>query len=268
LKAFFHFFSEQSLIRNQTPEEKELSRKLSELAELETELAQSELDLATLRAELHTFQESYLRTVGIRLAELDEIEAQIAEAEARLRPKDNRFHEKAAHARAQAKQSAEATGTTEEPKKEKFKPSEPLKTLYREVAKRIHPDLSVDEKERLRRQKLMADANRAYEEGDEAKLRAILDEWESSPESVKGEGTAVELVRVIRKIAQVETRLRAIEIEIAQLEESDLYKLKTEAERAEDEGRDLLAELASQVDEKIAFASERLAVITRRGVYI
>lgn len=226
------------------------------------------MDLATLRAELYTFQESYLHTVGVRLAELDEIEAQIAEAEARLRPKDNRFQEKASHARAQAKQSAEATGIIEEPKKEKFKPSERLKALYREVAKRIHPDLAIDEKERLRRQILMADANSAYKEGDEAKLLAILDEWESRPESVKGEGTAAELVRVIRKISQVETRLRAIEIEIAQLEESDLYKLKIEAERAEDEGRDLLTELASQVDEKIAFASKRLAEITRGRVYI
>ena len=256
------------IIRSQTPEEQELSKKLSELGELETELAQRELDLATLRAELHTFQESYLRTVGVRLAELDEIEAQIAEAEARLKPKDNKIQEQAAKSRAQAQKSAEATGFTHELKVDKFKPSESLKKLYREVAKLIHPDLAVDDEDRLLRQKLMGDANRAYEQGDEAKLRAILAEWESSPESVKGEGTAAELVRVIRKIAQVEKRLRAIEIEIAELEESDLYKLKIKAERAEGEGRDLLAELASQVDEKIAFASKRLAVITRGRVYI
>ena len=255
------------LTRGQTPEEKELSKKLSELAELETELAQRELDLATLQAELHTFQQGYLGTVGVRLAELDEIEAQIAEAEARLRPKDTRFHKKAAHARAQAQQSAEATGIAEETKKDKFKPSEHLKTLYREVAKRIHPDLAVDEQERLRRQKLMADANLAYEEGDETKLQTILAEWENSPESVKGEGIAAELVRVIRKIAQVKRRLGAIKIEITQLEKSDLYKLKIKAERADDEGRDLLAELASQVGERIAVARERLAAITRRTVY-
>lgn len=75
------------------------------------------------------------------------------------------------------------------------------------------------------------------------------------------------MVRVIRKIAQVEKRLRTIEIDIAQLEESDLYKLKTKAEKAEDEGRDLLAELASRVDEEINLASKRLAEITRRRVH-
>jgi hypothetical protein len=47
----------------------------------------------------------------------------------------------------------------------------------------------------------MAEANRAYEEGDEERLRVILQEWEGSPESVKGDGPGAELVRVIRKIA-------------------------------------------------------------------
>jgi len=146
----------------------------------------------------------------------------IVEAEARLRPKNNKIQEQAA----QARESAQATGMAQEPREEKFEPSENLKKLYRDVAKRIHPDLAIDEKERARRQQLMADANCAYEEGDEAKLWAILAEWESSPEAFEGEGTAEELIRVIRKIAQVEKRLRVIETEIAQLEKSELYQLK------------------------------------------
>ena len=255
------------ITRTQTPEERELDRKLYELSELETELAQRELDLATLQAELHTFEAKYIRIVGIRYTELDEIEAQIAEAEARLKPKDNKIQEEAAQARDQAQASAQAAGIAQEPREEKFSPSESLKKLYREVAKCIHPDLATDEKERSRRQQLMTDANRAYEEGDEAKLRAILAEWESSPESVEGEGTAAELVRVIRKIAQVEKRLRVIETEITQLEESDLYQLKTKVEAAENEGRDLLDEMASRVKEEIASASERLARITGKNEY-
>ena len=255
------------ITRTQTPEERELGRKLYELSELETELAQRELDFATFQAESHTFEARYIRIVGGCYAELDEIEAQIAEAEARLKPKDNKIQEEAAQARDQAQASAQAAGIAQEPREEKFLPSESLKKLYREVAKCIHPDLTTGEKERTRRQQLMADANRAYEEGDEAKLRAILAEWESSPESVEGKGTAAELVRVIRKIAQVEKRLRVIETEITQLEESDLYQLKTKVEVAENEGRDLLDEMASRVKEDIASASVRLARITGRRVH-
>ena len=70
------------IIKGKTPEEQELSKKLSELSELEEELAQRELDLATLQAELNIFESNYLSTVGVRLAELDEIEAQVAEIKA------------------------------------------------------------------------------------------------------------------------------------------------------------------------------------------
>jgi len=253
------------ITRRQTPEEKEQHKKLSELAALEAELAQHELDLATLQAELRAFENRYLRIVGVRYTKLDEIEAQIAEALARLNPKDSKAKKQAAEARTKAQESAQATDNIQEPKQQnQFKPSESLKKLYWEVAKRIHPDLAIGEEEHARRQQLMAEANRAYEEGDEDRLRAILREWESSPESVKGEGHGAELVRVIRKIAQVEERLRAIEVEINQLKKSDLYKLKAKAEEAEKEGRDLLADMAKQLDEQNADALKRLAEINER----
>lgn len=228
-------------------------------------MAQQELDLATLKAELEVFEARYLREIGVLYAELDEIEARIAEAQARQNPRDQQSREQATKARAQARESAEAAEAARETGEwKKFTAPENLKKLYREVAKNIHPDLATDEAERLRRQKLMAEANQAYAEGDEARLQAILREWETSPESVKGEGTGAELIRVIRKIAQVEERLRVIEAEMKELRESDLYQLKTRVEEAEAEGRDLLAELAAQIKEQIAQAKKRLAAMTEK----
>jgi hypothetical protein len=218
---------ETGITRRETPEEKELNKKKSELEALEVELAHRELDLATLKAELNVFENRYLRIVGVRYAELDEIEAQIAEALARLNPEDHKAQQRAKEARAQAQESAATTGDVQAKQETiKFKPSENLKKLYREVAKLIHPELATDEEDRIRRQLLMAEANRAFEDRDEERLKAILREWEESPESVKREGTGVELVRIIRKVAQVEERLRSIEIEINELRESDLYKLR------------------------------------------
>jgi DnaJ-domain-containing protein 1 len=256
------------LTRKQTPEEKELDRKRSELAALEIDLVQRELDLATLQAELHVFEARYLRVVGVRYAELDDIEAQIAEALARLKPKDRKAREEATQARTKAQESAESTEAIrekEEPET-KFTPSESLKKLYREVAKIIHPDLATDEKDRARRTKLMAEANQAYKEGDEARLQAILDEWQSSPESVKGDGPGAELVRIIRKTSQVEERLRIIKLAIVQLNDSDLYQLKTDVDAAEKDSRNLLAEMAADLHEQIIEARKRLAQINRRKV--
>lgn len=216
------------LVRRQTPEEQELERKLAELSAVEAELAQGELNLATLQAELHTFEREYLQVVGIRYTELDRIEAQISEYMAYLESS------------------------------REFKPSENLKKLYREVAKRIHPDLATDAAERSHRQRLMAEVNQAYEDGDEKRLQAILHNWESRPESIKGGGVADELIRVIRKIAQGRDRLKAIEEEIEALEETELHQLKTQVVTAKQVGQDLLEEMALQLDEQIAAAQQRL----------
>ncbi|MEK7760894.1 MAG: molecular chaperone DnaJ [Nitrospirota bacterium] len=254
------------LVRAQTPEEKELVRKLAELTVLQGELAQRELDLATLQAELHAFERMYLHIVGIRYAELDEIEAQIVEALAEASPKNSEEQNRASQARAQANESAQASKIAQEPgRRDEFRPSDKLKKLYREVAKCIHPDLATDENDHARRQHFMAEANQAYEDGDEARLREILCEWESSPEAVKGDGVGAELIRVIRKIAQIESRLQAIESIIAQLRSSDLFRLKVEVERTEAEGRDLLAEMAIRLDQKIADVRRHLASLQQEN---
>ncbi len=217
------------------PEERELENKKAELASLEVELVQHELDLATLRADLADFENQYLRRVGVLYAELDEIEARIAETKAYRRPNDTDAQESAARARAQAQVSSESTRAIAEPK---FKPTESLKKLFREVAKRIHPDLAINDADRSRRQKVMA-----------------------SPESVEGEGVGPELIRVIRKIAQIQRRLVTIEAEMQQLRTSDLYQLWSKTDEAQNQGRDLLSEMASQAEQEIAAARKRLAAI-------
>jgi CII-binding regulator of phage lambda lysogenization HflD len=133
-----------------------------------------------------------------------------------------------------------------------------IKKLYQEVARSMHPDLTTDEKARIYRHQMMAEANCAYEEGNEDRLREILEQWESSSEAVEGEGTGAELIRVIRKIAQVEARLRAIDAEMAELKASDLWQLKEKVEEAENKKRDLLSEMATVIESKIAEAKQSL----------
>jgi len=249
-------------VYRKTPEEEELSNKLAELNELELELAQNELDLATLRGELRAFEGRYLRIVGIPCAELDRIEAQIAELQALLTPRDKGSEERATQARAKAHESAQAVNAEQESLTEKgFSPSDNLKRLYREVAKNIHPDLAVDEEERSRRGRFMAEANQAYERGNEDRLEAILREWEISPESVKGDGVGAELIRVIRKINQAKGRLSEIEAEINLLKESELYQLKIRVEEAENQGRNLLTEMVAHLDEQINVAKKKMEKI-------
>ena len=248
------------------PEEEELSRKKAELSELEFTLADRELFLTALRTELSAFERAYIRTVGKRYAELDEVEAKIAEHFARKQPENVRSRNAATQARSQAQASRAVFDESLAAKTvgSKSSQSQTLKSLYREVAKRIHPDLANDSTDRLQRERLMAAANRAYEEGDEARLRAILEEYEASPDSVKGDGPGAELVRVIRKIAQAERRLVEIDVEIEKLEKSERFELKARVDEAATESRDLLQERADTLDAQIAVSRERLQSLSER----
>jgi hypothetical protein len=237
------------IIRRLKPEEEEILRKREELAAIRATLAERELELVDLRSQLAAFEGRYLRQVGTLYAELDEWKARISELRARLDP--------SAAANAQAQEAREHAHQTYEDAHGKaseardFTPSPELKRLFREVAKRIHPDLSRDSADLERRTRFMAEANRAYEAGHAEALQRILDEYQDGADAVEGEGIGAELIRIIRQISLAKTRVAAIERELAALRQSEIALLTKQAEEREQEGRDLLAELASAVREQI-----------------
>jgi hypothetical protein len=245
-------------IKTVKPEERELARKRDEQTALETELAERELRSANLRAELGAFERRYLHFVGVRYAELDELKAQIAERLAKEHPGVERLQQNARAARAAAGETKSTAGENSNEEPAAFESSAEMKRLYREVAKRVHPDLTSDREDRNKRQQLMAEANEAYERGDEGKLMRLLTEYECSPEAVQGEGAGSELVRVIRRISQARGRLSEIEAEMQQLLRSDLYQLKSRLDEARGHGRDVLKEMVEKVEEQIAQAKRRL----------
>ena len=247
-------------IRPVKPEERELARKREEQAVLETELAERELRSANLRAELGAFERRYLHFVGLRYADLDDLKAEIAERLAKEQPENERLQRLAQIARAGANETKSSAGEDSKDEPAAFESSPEMKRLYREVAKRVHPDLTSDRDDRAKRQQLMAEANDAYERGDEARLEKILTEYECSPEAVQGEGAGAELIRVIRRISQARGRLSEIEAEMQELLRSDLYQLKSRIDEAQKHGRDVLKEMIEKVEEQIALANRRLGL--------
>jgi hypothetical protein len=237
------------IVKRLTPEEEELAAKREELARLESELADRELALASLKAELAAFEGLYLRRVGILYAELDEWNARLAELRTE-RAGTPEAKTEAAEARSQAQESYSAAHG-EAAEVQPFAPSPELKSLYREAAKRVHPDTATNEEDRARRERLMKEVNAAYAAGDEGALRRILTDLENSPDTVQGSGVGAALVRVLRQLRQVRNRIAAIELEMARLCDSDIARLKARANQADSEGRDLLAELAKDIHAKI-----------------
>ena len=245
------------------PEEIELEHKRAILAKLEEDLVNCELERATLKAELQTFQQIYYEAIGKLIGELDEIEAQIAEATARKNPTNKESGETAKKTRKRATESAQSYQSYREESKvslprKKFTPTKNLKKLFREVARRIHPDLASDESDHAIREDLMKRANEAYRDGDEEKLRLILEEYESRPESIEGDSIGAVLVRVIRSIDLISQRIKEIKGEIDVMITSDLFILKKKVDDFKLENKDLLREMADYLRLKIQRAKIEL----------
>lgn len=256
----------RELVTSKTPQERELDEALARLAACEEELSQRELELATLQAEVTAFNARYLRALGSRFAELDAIEAEIAEILARSKPSDPEVRRQAESARAQADTSArEANASACAPDRGRFVPSEDIKKLYRAIAMKVHPDRATDDESRSRRTRIMAEVNEAYSQGDLVRLRSILSQWETSSDAIQGEDVASRLSKAVRALRQIGDRITSILLEVERVRQTEMYRLMVKCGEAEEAGRDLLAEMAEDLAERIAEVRRRRDAMTSAG---
>lgn len=234
------------------------------LAALAARLAAREAELAALKAELLHLQTRYLEEVGVLYAQLSRIEAALADEEIRLGlrlpPRDEEEDDAAPASRGAAgSDGPDAPGCSN-----RSAPSDHLKAVFRNLAKSIHPDLASDEAARSHRHSLMAEANRAYAERDEDRLRLILRAWERSPAWQPDSDPGQERLRVDRRIAEVEARLLTIDLAFADLDASAIGQLRSKIADARRQGWDLFAEMVHEMKREIVRARARLAALLPR----
>jgi hypothetical protein len=149
-----------------------------------------------------------------------------------------------------------------EQKKSKYSPKmeEQIKNLFRELARRFHPDLTSDPEEKKWREEVMTRVNQAYANRDLKALRALAEQPDrpvDSPNQTKEQEIAalkVELKRLDGVIADLKARIK-------HLEESPAWQLKMEARLKRRSGSDLLTELENKFKEQIADLEEHLIVL-------
>lgn len=240
-----------------TPEEIELSKKQKLLDRLKDRLADREEDMVDLRAELEQFEARYKMEVGRLYADLDEIDAQIAEEEYKLVPDDEEIKKKAEELRRKAEESA-ANAADEESGSFKFNPTPEARKAYHNLARIIHPDLALDAKEKEKRHGLMAKLNDAYSAGDQKQLDKLAEDFKNSPDVVKGDSVGDDIVRAIRQIFQIKRRLNELKEEKIAAENSELYILREKVNVEFAEGRDLLKHMAERTKSFIKKSERRL----------
>jgi hypothetical protein len=227
-----------------SPEEIELEKKRRVLERLKDKLADREEAMTDLRAELEQFEANYTMEVGRLYADLDEIEAQIAEEEVKLR---RRAEESAANA-----ENAEGCSF-------KYQPTAEAKRAYHNLAKIIHPDLALDANEKEKRHDLMAKLNEAYSAGDQNRLNKLVEDFRDSPDLIMGDSIGDNLVRAIRQIYQIKNRLKELREERLVVELSELFILREKVQAEMLEGRNLLKQMAERTKTIIKKSERRLS---------
>jgi hypothetical protein len=237
-----------TLVRSGKPDD-DIDALRARVTGLESTLIERDAAVAQVRVDLAAFKVRYRQDVGLLHDELDELERAIEEAEL-------------AHIMGHPVSSGQPAETppTTRPQSEaapRFT-SDGVRRLFRDVARTIHPDLALDDLTRDRRHRLMVEANRAYALGDEQRLRQILEHWERSPEAVQGDDLDAARLRLERRLAQLQEQIEACALEVTELQDSPIWRLKAMVDDAAAGGKDLIADMVRRLERDIMAARNRL----------
>ena len=244
--------------RLKTPEEVELEHKYQQLVHVKADLQRRERDYSNLKTEIRVFEQVYEDILGVRIQTLEDLEWQLKGylGETKLDISAEPLKQSTSYNNFQ-----HTTDLLDDEEPQDVSVLS-LKSIYRGVAKAVHPDLAADEVERLRRQELMALANEAYRSGNRQVLIDLLSEWEQAPVSYGSEmDIALELVRVIRQISAVQQNIQAVIRQTEELKQADIYHFKLRVDDSIADGVDLLVEMASSVDLDIIRIRRRLSTV-------
>lgn len=245
----------------------ELQALEEEILRRQERIAQLELELFDHRAAIADFEEELERRVRPLERYLERLEARLVK-ERRLAARRAQWGDRAEDEDVpDVVEQFEKAWTPREPR-----PSKPrqegtpevdpadLKRLYRNLAKRFHPDLTTDPEEKTWRKGVMAEVNAAYAKGDLVALRA-LQEKADRPEPEKAKSREQLIIDMRAEIARLNSVIRKLESDLDRLARSEELKLQLDASMARRQGRDLLGEMASQLQVRIAEVESELEAL-------
>ncbi|MBC7933554.1 MAG: hypothetical protein H7Z38_23585 [Rubrivivax sp.] len=220
---------------------------VAETARLADLLEERAGELRGMQEELRAFKTRYAQTVGPRLTELTEVEREIRRAEARLVGLDedagDENGEDGADFYAASPSPSGKTG---------------LQKLFWSVARLFHPDHASDEAEARRRHSIMAEASRAYSDGDVESLHTLLGDEGLQSYCASGSRDD-EPEDLAARLLNLKEELITVEFGIKRVKQDRLYQLMLTTAADAEQGRDALTQMADQITRKITKARNRLA---------
>lgn len=184
-----------------------------------------------------SFEGRYIRQVGRLYKELDE------------------WHRKREALHKKPGSEEDFSDIADEPlEAERVQIAQTIRSLFREVAKRLHPDFASDAADEVRRTRLMAQANDAARRGDRAALERMLRGFELPFAANSAEAMVAELAYLKAQTEELANSIAKADAEREKLTHSEMAALQRQCIAAALEGRDQLAEMAVRVKGLIGIA--------------
>ncbi|MFZ4152333.1 J domain-containing protein [Streptomyces pseudogriseolus] len=241
----------------------------------EQALIEFEIAVETFRVEVENFSRLHEQKLGPMYARLEELDARILEIKAARSgdPEDRRLADEA-RARLMPMPGVEelmngwmdgdglfpeATAMlTDQPVRppQRVRPSEEARKLYRELARKAHPDLAQEDKERARREEFITRVNAAYARGSADELRELAEEWAAGPELKRTPSPAEELYARLEWLSQ---RKELLTLVARNLEEGAIGSM---LRLAPDDPDGLLEDIAAQLRAQVAEREAELAALS------
>jgi chromosome segregation ATPase len=228
------------------------------LEQIQQELIEAEAGLADRLAEVKAFEFEFEARVGHLIDKLQALEEEIQRYHERIEIVRNRqiFGNPYLSVEAQYRRAWQAPPVSTPPPQPVGPADEAqIKKLYRQLARRCHPDLALNEADRARRTRIMAAINDAYAARSLAELIALVREVDRAELAGQAppDWTEAQLVQALEtELAQCRRRVGEIKEEIRHLSQRPSVHLSLEVKLARRRGHDLLAEMAAELEQKIS----------------
>lgn len=251
------------------------------VARCENEALSLEIEIDSVEQRLSAFQDRYDREVLPGIRRLEVLKAAIADAEAKLEARSFEARFGSVHTLEKTWEPPQGYVSVEDqyqrmwgepdeipvhdpdptPKPHRTPPREPpgdaLKRLYRALVRRYHPDLAESAQDRAARTEMMIHINAAYAARDLEALRALSGEKES--DEVPAESILrVQLRELQAAFRRANQRLEELKQTHYALLNNQLMNMLRDAEQMRRGGRDLIDELASELEQEYWRGLEQL----------
>lgn len=129
-----------------------------------------------------------------------------------------------------------------------------IKTLYRKLARRYHPDLARNPSDRTQSNRQMAEINQAYAAGDLTTLLKLAGTDIPYGVDLSQQNLNLDYLhdRSLTEAEQLERKIKAVRQRITRLSDLPLVRLSLEVKLARHQRRDLLYEMAAELRYKLA----------------